>query len=388
MAKTASTSDQEFLTFLSTMELPDENIFPTNKVDNFRSNPFASSMPNHSPVQSKVHTKKQKLSESLASTGVSVTATEPAYIASSNVISSSFPMHHQIQNINIDKKTPVKVEGRMYIQSFLPTGVQNYTHQSVLTVVGSAAAATLPCVKSIETERKKKKIRNLRDQQRSQSINSQITELRELLLENGKKFEKTDKFSTLQTVMEFILESTEKISSLDAEYAQHTQNTNKRSTIFSHPQINYSSLFLKSSAALATVSIDGKFIDLNEEFEVLIGFSRKELLIARTSSFCIDDDKSLFHILDKPETVGVVCKAMSRLIESSDNDVEKDDTTFTCESNCSFSNVDNNLESNRFWKGAVCSKKYPDVNLVMTITLVKSVEMDVPLLFQCTLSKN
>jgi len=280
----------------------------------------------------------------------------------------------------------MKVDGgNMYIQSFLPAGIQNYQHQTTTTTatvpepattiatmgrVGEGLITLLPTtattsnvtMKNIETLRKKK-IRNKRDQQRSQSINNQIIELRELLQENGKKFEKTDKFSTLHTVMNFMVDAENRISTLEAEYEKilakqqnnndNNNNDNNANTgssnnknkskknkhmIFSYPNVNYTSIFYKSPIAQATVSLDGKFIDINESFETLTGFLRYELLTTSTTSSNKNYDNnneddnnnnnsSLFHILDTPETVEIVCKAMSRLIECSDNNSNSTTTT-------------------------------------------------------------
>lgn len=444
MAKTASTADQEFLTFLSTMDLPDEGVFAN--INNFRynnNNSFvASPMPtkhgNVNQFQQKNHNKKLKSSSLVESSVVSPQTTEPPSStiiippSSSNVISSSLPFpitNQQIQNSNnatLERSVVpnnMKVDGgNMYIQSFLPAGIQNYQQQQTTTtaaptittmgvggVITALPATSNGTIKHVETLRKKK-IRNMRDQQRSQSINNQITELRELLQDNGKKFEKTDKFSTLHTVMDFIKDQEDKISALEAEHERyikkqnndnnivHIQNnvknknkSNNNHVIFSKPNVNYASIFQKTPIAQATVSLDGKFIDFNESFETLTGFLRDGLLTSTssnskkdqttTSSSSQHDNNadnnnrtSLFHILDSPETVQIVCKAMSHLIECSDNNRTTDDN-------------DNNLGNSGFWQGNVCSKKYPNLNLQMTITLAKSIEMQVPLLFQCTFTK-
>lgn len=362
IAKTASTSDQEFLTFLSTMDLPDEGVFASNN--------FTPSMiKNYSQFQSKNQNKKVVESTTTAGNNSipQVNPSEPSNVALSVPFTNG-------------NKVPMKVDGNMYIQSFLSSGVQNY--QQAVPQIPAVAAAN-PEYNKHEEILRKKKIRNMRDQQRSQSINNQIKELRDLLQENGKKFEKTDKFSTLDTVMQFLKETQNRISSLETEYERYTKNNDKKSNVLSHPEVNYSAIFHKNPIAQATLSLDGKFIDVNEEFEVLTGFARYELFISSDASDNSEDDSSLFHILDTPETVKRVCKAMSQLIECSDANAEKE---MNGEKN---SDSDNHKvdTDHRFWQGDICSKKNPDMTLQMNITLAKSDEMDPPYLFQCTFSR-
>ena len=338
IAQTASISDQEFLTFLSTMDLPDEGVFASNN--------FTPSMiKNYSQLQSK--NQNVKVSESSIPGNNAIAQVNPSEL---NVGTNINPF------TNGNKGAPMKVDGNMYLQSFLSSGAQNY-QQTVPSQMAGVVVAN-PEYNKHEEILRKKKIRNMRDQQRSQNVNNQIKELRDLLQENGKNFEKADKFSTLDTVMQFLKETQNRISSLETEYEQYTKNTDKKSNMLSHPEVNYSAIFRKNPIAQATLSLDGKFIDVNEEFESLTGFLQHELFTSNHASDDNASDSSLFHILDTPEAVKRVCKAMSRLIEFSDaNNAEA-----VNEKNNS--NSDNNVDTdNGFWQGDICSKKNPDITV-------------------------
>lgn len=151
--------------------------------------------------------------------------------------------------------------------------------------------------------------RNLREQQRSQKITQQIDHLREVLASANITF-KPDKYSTLVSVGEYIKELQVKAASLDAEHKKLIDtisrtnemvndqyvpaSTNgqappgdmdlgdaspkgKTKTLFV-PNIDYKSVFSSCGIPLAVASIDGRFLDCNQEFLRAIGYTREELL--------------------------------------------------------------------------------------------------------------
>lgn len=164
-----------------------------------------------------------------------------------------------------------------------------------------------------ESERERRRQdRNYREQQRSQQISNQIVVLRSLL--GDAKVEcKPDKYSTLTSVVEYVKTLQQKSSMLESEHkklldtiTQTTKIMNSQymtvqsdvtannglkdsgvDVVSSVPEddsqvyvqgIDYQTIFRSSPFALATTSIDGRFLDCSEGFEKLTRFSREELL--------------------------------------------------------------------------------------------------------------
>lgn len=218
-------------------------------------------------------------------------------------------------------------------------------------------------------------IRNVREQKRTQSINSKIDELRQLLVESGIEFEKKDKYSTLQTVEHFILSKQIQVQNLPPTPTPVTvnkkSNTLKSSLpVVSHEQLSYSNIFQNNPIPTAEMSLNGELLNVNKEFERIIGCPREHLLASRPGP----DSKSIFHIFDTPETVKLVCEAMSELIQNTDDD--EGYNKFGLDS------------KKRYWRGNVCCNTYPDVNLNITLILIKSNDTGAPLFFECILLKN
>lgn len=182
--------------------------------------------------------------------------------------------------------------------------------------------------------------RNLREQERSHRITERITELRTLLSEAGVHF-KPDRYSTLVSVVDYIQELQARSANLDLEHKKllntiavadqlannchhdgHTNHpmsgvggtgggggdmsmtatlqthsalenaatpTNSSSSSVGHSSsdeevmvfiqgIDYKNIFASCGVALAITSVDGRFVDCNEEFLKITAFSRSELL--------------------------------------------------------------------------------------------------------------
>lgn len=153
--------------------------------------------------------------------------------------------------------------------------------------------------------------RNTREQQRSHQISDQISVLRELL-EESKVECKADKFSTLATVVDHVQELQRMTTMLDSEHKKLLETIQQTTDIMSSQYrsaqggdqtdgdstqnaidavgesaaehevfvqgLDYKSVFQSSPFALATTSIDGRFLDCSKGFENLTQFSRAELL--------------------------------------------------------------------------------------------------------------
>jgi PAS domain-containing protein len=153
--------------------------------------------------------------------------------------------------------------------------------------------------------------RNAREQQRSQKITEQIEHLRDVLVSANVQF-KPDKYSTLVTAAEYIQELQHRSAMLDVEHKKLVDTISRTnemvneqyipaSTTGANPpgtaslegissgglaesdalylsSIDYKSIFEKCGVPLAVLSIDGRFLECNEMFERLTGFTRDELL--------------------------------------------------------------------------------------------------------------
>lgn len=181
------------------------------------------------------------------------------------------------------------------------------------TMLKRKREASAYAVSEDESERERRRQdRNYREQQRSQQISNQIGVLRSLL--GDAKVEcKPDKYSTLTSVVDYVRELQQKSSMLESEHkklldtiTQTTKIMNSQymmvqsdvtanngtkdrdaDVVSSVPEddsqvyvqgIDYQHIFRSSPFALATTSIDGRFLDCSEGFEKLTRFSREELL--------------------------------------------------------------------------------------------------------------
>lgn len=169
-----------------------------------------------------------------------------------------------------------------------------------------------PPISEDESERKKRRSeRNLREQERSHRITDRISELRTLLAEAGVHF-KPDRYSTLVGVVNYIKMLQTRSKTLDEEHrrlintissADRLSNGGGTTTVQSHNEalgentsrsstdsnadeeflvfvqgIDYKFIFASCAVALAIASVDGRFVDCNDEFLRVTEYSRGELL--------------------------------------------------------------------------------------------------------------
>mmetsp|Transcript_6699 Transcript_6699/g.9659 ORF Transcript_6699/g.9659 Transcript_6699/m.9659 type:complete len:632 (-) Transcript_6699:545-2440(-) len=177
---------------------------------------------------------------------------------------------------------------------------------------------------------KRRRDRNLREQERSQRIANQITQLKDILALSNVQF-KPDKYSTLVTAAEYIKSLQQRSIVLDAEHrklvdtiartnevvnssqlgtqsyittpsngssnknsdqevsntlhnksrAQHDSGRNDKSdqdlSVFVQG-LDYKRVFSKSVVALAVTTIDGRLLDCNDEFIHVCGINDEQLL--------------------------------------------------------------------------------------------------------------
>lgn len=219
---------------------------------------------------------------------------------------------------------------------------------------------------------KRRHDRNVREQMRSQRITYQINDLRELLKASQVPF-KMDKFSTLVTVDQYIRELQDKSAVLDDEQkkllATLTKTTEivnnqympsqapRKDPILFQPNdeingsrcsgpsddssqvsnafdqedesisfvkgIDFKFIFDFCPVACSITSLDGRFLDCNEEFFSLTGFSRGEVIIHDTRLRGQVFDTSLTHqksIKCDPSSVPIVTSTCGKL-DSNEVDV-------------------------------------------------------------------
>lgn len=177
----------------------------------------------------------------------------------------------------------------------------------------STTSSSFPPISEDESDRKKRRSqRNLREQERSHQITARINELRNLLAEAGVHF-KPDRYSTLVGVVNYIKILQGRTKTLDEEHrrlidtisgANRLANGGGTTTVQSHNKvlgesatqssssdsntdeefliflqgIDYKFIFKSCGVALAITSVDGRFVDCNEEFLRVTEYSREELL--------------------------------------------------------------------------------------------------------------
>lgn len=194
--------------------------------------------------------------------------------------------------------------------------------------------ATAPCpskmgdhISSISEDEgeaeKRRKDRNRREQNRSQLISKQIAELRAVLAKSNVPF-KSDKYSTLVSVYQYIKTLQERAALLDEEHRKLVDTITKSDELVnkslnghnSCPNssssdaelkmsangsmvipsnavkteedellvfvrgLDYKSVFAKVRIALCVTAIDGRLLDCNDEFVKVCGLNRETLIMA------------------------------------------------------------------------------------------------------------
>lgn len=192
--------------------------------------------------------------------------------------------------------------------------------------IKSSSTSSLLHVSEDEHERlKRRSIRNIREQQRSNKIAERIGELRNLLQTAGVQH-KSDRYSTLVGVVNYVKMLQRRSKKLDEEHKVLLETisgagemVNGTSTLGGLPPpppqppgtttvqtfdvsgenassissdrdnndeeflvfvqgIDYRFIFANCGVALAITSVDGRFVDCNDEWLRLTGYSRKELM--------------------------------------------------------------------------------------------------------------
>ena len=256
-----------------------------------------------------------------------------------------------------------------------------------------------------EDRDKRRHDRNLREQQRSHKITEQIDQLRSVLAAANVPF-KADKYSTLVTVAEYIIELQKKSAMLDQEHKKLIETISKTNEIVNNQyvaasttgvrapgssldgscldqeamaddsesmlymnSIDYKSVFARCGIPRAVASIDGRFMDCNVEFERLARFSRDELLPRECASAVSPDmahsaaitstlqpaarNLSLFNLLCK-EDMEIVFVAMSEMLKRpAPNDIGKSGPVFDASSS----------PAQDYWSGIVRLSRTPEVRV-------------------------
>jgi PAS domain-containing protein len=214
-----------------------------------------------------------------------------------------------------------------------------------------------------ETSRRRQD-RNVREQQRSQQITSQISNLKQVLQEANVQF-KHDKHSTLVSVVDYVKQLQERSTMLEVEHAklldtitkttdivnsQHLSSSGDPSADISNDLltdgtlspfeeeamvlvrgIDYHSVFAACPLACSIASVDGRFLDCNKAFEELTCYTREELFPSECDNNGSESDlttsdagkdehcalnKSFFNILNQND-LRAVFTAMSEMLRRS-----------------------------------------------------------------------
>lgn len=180
--------------------------------------------------------------------------------------------------------------------------------------------------------------RNMREQQRSYKISQQIKELREVLTDSNVPF-KPNKYSILMCVVDYIKQLQARAIMLDAEHqklittirqtnemvhsgttpssADDTDATNMTGNMSSLDPgsdgemvfvqgLNYRSLFEQCPAALGIAALDGRILECNPEFQLLLGFPREDLM-----------KQSLFNLIRNHQDI---FRAMAEMLKSAEDE--------------------------------------------------------------------
>lgn len=265
-------------------------------------------------------------------------------------------------------------------------------------------ARDLAAVSEDEGERHKRRHdRNMREQQRSQKITSQIDHLRDVLSQANVQF-KPDKYSTLVSVADYIKQLQEKSAMLDVEQKKLLDTITRTNELANEqylpastsgsrppgseklnekgenegdcfvPSIDYRNIFSRCGVPLAVLSIDGRFLDCNKGFENLTGFSREELLpcenpapkademtslsTAAPEGATVERNLSLFNLLNRENMEGVFV-AMSEMLKNlpSKELVEESEK-----------------HSRDHWAGEISLSRNKEQKLLMNVSLVRSAQ--------------
>lgn len=257
----------------------------------------------------------------------------------------------------------------MSVVASAPTMIDSMQHHQQAASISSSKGGRqrkrthdVSAVSEDEGDRSKRRNdRNLREQQRSHKITEQIAELREVLSSANLQF-KPDKYSTLTKVVEYIRQLQERSQLLDVEHKKLIETISETNEIVNNQYVpayssgsdspsisndlladgvsssledesmvyvrglDYKIAFQGCGIPLALSSIDGRFLDCNDTFLALTGYSREELLPLdepgqkNTVSFSPNQDESskknlsLFNLLSRDD-MEQVFTAMSEMLK-------------------------------------------------------------------------
>ncbi|CAB9529574.1 expressed unknown protein [Seminavis robusta] len=267
---------------------------------------------------------------------------------------------------------------------------------------------------------KRRQDRNIREQQRSHRITEQIAQLRDVLSSANLQF-KPDKYSTLTTVAEYITQLQDRSKVLDAEHKKLLDTITETNEIVNNQYvpaytsgsdsppsisndlmagdgssslddesmvfvrgIDYKVAFKGCGIPLALSSIDGRFLDCNDTFLELTGYSRGELLPLEkpggqnTVRFSPDQDEShkknlsLFNLLSR-DGMEQVFMAMSEMLKQPGS------------IGTSASKPTEASKLADFWSGPVKLCRQDDLPVKLNCTLVRT-SRGRPKFFNCALT--
>jgi len=214
--------------------------------------------------------------------------------------------------------------------------------------------------------------RNLREQQRSYRISQQIKELRDVLSESNVPF-KPNKYSILLSVVDYIKQLQSRAIMLDSEHQKlittirqtnemvnsgNTPSSNDETETTNTPGasesgsdsdmlfvqgLDYRSVFDQCPAALGIAALDGRILDCNSEFMVVLGFAQDELL-----------KQSLFNLVQNHQDIFRAMAEMLKCAEEAAGVVETPESA---------------AKTSRFWNGPVVSKTHNKLLMNLTLTL-------------------
>jgi len=207
--------------------------------------------------------------------------------------------------------------------------------------------------------------RNLREQQRSYKISQQIKELRDVLVESNVPF-KANKYSILLSVVDYIKQLQSRAIMLDAEHqklittirqtnemvnsgsvpssADELETTNTTSDVGNGNEmlfvqgLDYRSVFEKCPAALGVAALDGRILECNAEFQLLLGCPKEDLL-----------KQSLFNLVRNHQEI---FRAMAEMLKGAEGHNVGGDNAGTDLTSC-------------FWSGEVISKQDTKVSRIV-----------------------
>ena len=224
-------------------------------------------------------------------------------------------------------------------------------------------------IESMTPAERRRHERNLREQQRSYRISQQIKELREVLTESNVPF-KPNKYSILLSVVDYIKQLQSRAIMLDAEHQKliatirqtnelvnsgnapysgtdETEETNTsentggsysvgETDMLFVQGLDYRSLFEQCPAALGIAALDGRILECNAEFQILLGFAKEDLL-----------KQSLFNLVRNHQDI---FRAMAQMLKCAEESMSVGELIASLPPS-----------NGRHWSGTVISKRNREV---------------------------